>query len=59
MKHKLSEFECVEMDANELHLTSGGFLLALTLAVGSYMLWNVTANPEASYKAFMNGWNSL
>jgi hypothetical protein len=59
MKNKLSEFELVELDTNELYQTGGGFVLLLLGSLGSYMLVNIAANPNASYKAFMNGWNSF
>ena len=60
MKNKLSEFEMVELDSNELNQTSGGSpLLLLAEMVGMYLLTNVLANTDASYKAFMNGWNSV
>jgi len=60
MKNKsVKSAEFVELDASELSQVNGGFVGLLVMAVGSYLLYQVASNPNASYEAFMNGWNSF
>jgi len=48
-----------ELDDSQLVRISGGFANPFFIAVGGYMLYQIAANPYASYQAFMEGWNSF
>jgi hypothetical protein len=56
---ELDNYEVQEMNASELKETDGGFVIPLLVAVGVYMAYEIAANPRASAKAFMDGWNSI
>jgi hypothetical protein len=59
MKNKLNEFELAELSPVEVNQIIGGLVLPVAVTIiGGYMLWQIAANPQASYQAFMNGWNS-
>ena len=59
-KNDLIMVKCQELDSNELAETTGGIVIPLALAlIGGYYLQQIAGNPQASYDAFMRGWNSL
>ncbi len=53
------KMEAAELKQEELVQTSGGLLLPLLVAVGVYLIYDVAGNPQASYDAFMRGWNAI
>jgi hypothetical protein len=57
---ELGKLNLVELDSTDLQETDGGivFLVALCIAVGSYILYQSAGNPISSYNSFKAGWNA-
>jgi hypothetical protein len=57
---ELRKLDLVEMNSTDLHETTGGIglLVALCIAVGSYILYQSAGNPTSSYNSFKAGWNA-
>jgi|WetSurMetagenome_2_1015567.scaffolds.fasta_scaffold1831697_2 hypothetical protein len=57
-KIELFDLKMDELDSDELVQTKGGISIALS-CLGGYFLYQIAANPQASWDAFMRGWNSF
>ncbi|MEI6050453.1 MAG: hypothetical protein WCS03_16250 [Bacteroidota bacterium] len=60
-KIELSKLNLAELNSTDLHETNGGniaFIVALCVAVGSYLLYQTAGNPVSSYNSFKAGWNA-
>lgn len=57
---ELSKLNLVELNSTDLRETDGGigFIVALCIAVGSYLLYQSAGNPSSSYNSFKAGWNA-
>jgi hypothetical protein len=54
---ELKKLEGIELESNDLTQTRGGFIVPLMIAVGTYLLYDIAGNPQASVDAFLRGWN--
>ena len=57
---EMSKLNLVELNSTDLHQTNGGIglIVALLVAVGSYILYQSAGNPSSSYNSFKAGWNA-
>jgi len=55
-KIDLAKLKPDELDEKELIQTYGGIVSIVMATLGSYMLFQIAGNPNASCSAFMRGW---